>query len=69
MALIGYYSMMPALQDDLAEVLAAIRETSCRTALDCAGSGGTMQPLDVVLPHLDVYVPSFERGQPSDRPA
>jgi sugar/nucleoside kinase (ribokinase family) len=58
MTLIGYYSLMPNLERDLAEVLAAIRETGCQTALDAAGDGGTMQPLEQCLPHLDVYVPS-----------
>jgi sugar/nucleoside kinase (ribokinase family) len=62
MTLIGYYSLMPNLEGDLAEVLAAIRETGCRTALDCAGSGGSMQPLDRLLPHLDVYVPSLNEA-------
>jgi sugar/nucleoside kinase (ribokinase family) len=59
LALIGYYSLMPNLEDDLPEVLAAIRERGCKTALDCAGSGGAMQPLDRILPHLDYYVPSL----------
>jgi sugar/nucleoside kinase (ribokinase family) len=58
MTLIGYYSLMPNLEKDLADVLAAVRETGCQTALDAAGSGGSMQPLDQLLPHLDVYVPS-----------
>jgi sugar/nucleoside kinase (ribokinase family) len=58
MMLVGYYSLMPNLENDLPEVLAAIRETGCRTALDAAGDGGTMQPLERILPHLDVYVPS-----------
>jgi sugar/nucleoside kinase (ribokinase family) len=59
MTLIGYYSLMPNLEQDLAEVLAAVRQTGCQTALDAAGSGGSMQPLDQLLPHLDVYVPSY----------
>lgn len=59
MTLIGYYSLMPNLESDLAEVLARIRETGCQTALDAAGDGGGMKPLDVLLPHLDVYVPSL----------
>ncbi len=59
MTLIGYYSLMPNLECDLAEVLAAIRETGCQTALDAAGDGGGMQPLDTLLPHLDTYVPSL----------
>ena len=36
-----------------------IRETGCLTALDAAGDGGGLQPLDRSLPHLDVYVPSY----------
>jgi sugar/nucleoside kinase (ribokinase family) len=58
MTLVGYYSLMPNLESDLAEVFAAIRQTGCQTALDAAGDGGGMQPLDRILPHLDVYVPS-----------
>src|SRR5690606_27092181 len=34
-----------------------------RTALDAAGRGGTMQPLDRILPNLDVYVPSLAEAQ------
>lgn len=62
LTLIGYYSLMPRLEIDLAEILAAIRETGCKTALDCSGSGGAMQPLDRMLPHLDVYVPSLNEA-------
>ena len=58
MTLVGYYSLMPNLESDLPEVFAAIRATGCKTALDAAGDGGVMQPLDRILPHLDVYVPS-----------
>ncbi|MGB6043012.1 MAG: carbohydrate kinase family protein [Pirellulales bacterium] len=58
MTLFGYYSLMPRLEKDLPEVLQAIRETGCQTALDAAGVGGSMQPLDAALPYLDVYVPS-----------
>ena len=58
MTLIGYYSLMPRLEPDLPDILAAIRQAGGKTALDAAGSGGTMQPLDRILPHLDVYVPS-----------
>jgi sugar/nucleoside kinase (ribokinase family) len=56
--LVGYYSLMPNLESDLAEVFGAIRQTGCQTALDAAGDGGGMKPLDRILPHLDVYVPS-----------
>jgi sugar/nucleoside kinase (ribokinase family) len=56
--LIGYYPLMTRLQPDLPEVLAAIRETGCLTALDAAGDGGTMDPLAKILPHIDFYLPS-----------
>ena len=61
--LLGYYSLMPDLERDLPEVFAAIRETGCRTALDAAGDGGGLQPLDRILPHLDVYVPSLAEAR------
>lgn len=61
-ALFGYYPLMPSLLEDLAEVMAAIRQTGCRTALDAAGDGGTMQPLERILPHLDLYCPSREEA-------
>ena len=63
MTLIGYYSLMPNLERDLAEVLAEIRATGCQTALDAAGDGGGMQPLDQLLPHLDAYVPSLAEAK------
>jgi sugar/nucleoside kinase (ribokinase family) len=56
--LIGYYPLMTRLQEDLPEVLAAIRETGCLTAMDAAGDGGTMQPLAHILPQLDFYCPN-----------
>ena len=56
--LLGYYSLLPNLQDELPEVLAALREVGCQTALDAAGDGGQLQPLDRCLPHLNFYVPS-----------
>ena len=58
MVVIGYYGLMRNLESDLPEVLDAIRSRGCQTAMDAAGDGGTMQPLDRILPHLDVYVPS-----------
>jgi len=63
MALIGYYSLMPNLENDLPEVLHRIRETGCQTAMDSAGSGGTMKPLDKILPRLDVWVPSLNEAK------
>ncbi len=61
--LLGYYSLMPNLESDLADVLARIRQTGCKTALDAAGEGGTMEPLSQLLPHLDVYVPSLAEAE------
>ena len=62
MVLLGYYSLMPNLEGDLPEVFAAIRKTGCQTALDAAGDGGGMRPLDRILPHVDVYVPSHNEA-------
>jgi sugar/nucleoside kinase (ribokinase family) len=56
--LLGYYPLMTRLQTDLPEVLAAIRETGCLTAMDSAGDGGTMEPLARILPQLDFYIPN-----------
>lgn len=61
--LLGYYPLLPNLQDELPEVLTEIRKAGCLTALDAAGDGGAMQPLDRILPQLDVYVPSFDEAQ------
>ncbi len=62
-ALFGYYNLLPNLESDLATLLAAIRETGCRTALDTANGGGSLQPLDVILPHLDLYIPSLAEAR------
>ena len=55
MALFGYYNLMPHLERDLPEVLAAIRET--------ANGGGALRPLDAILPHVDLYVPSLAEAR------
>ncbi len=62
MMLLGYYSLLPNLQQDLPEVLAAIRATGCQTALDSAGDGGSLEPLAACLPHLDYYIPSLNEA-------
>ncbi|MEM7625284.1 MAG: carbohydrate kinase family protein [Planctomycetota bacterium] len=63
--LLGYYPLMPRLQEDLPEVFAAVRAAGCKTAMDASGDGGAMSPLDRILPELDLYVPSLveARGQ------
>lgn len=63
MCVIGYYGLMPNLEPDLPEVCAALRRQGCQTVLDAAGDGGLMQPLDRILPHLDVYVPSHAEAR------
>ncbi len=62
--LLGYYSLLPNLQDDLPAVLASIRATGCQTALDSAGDGGSLEPLAACLSHLDYYVPSLKHREP-----
>ena len=62
MTIVGYYSLMPNLEGDLPEVLAEIRKLGCQTALDAAGDGGGIKPLDRILPHLDVYCPSLNEA-------
>jgi sugar/nucleoside kinase (ribokinase family) len=62
MTVIGYYSLMPNLEPDLPAVLAEIRRRGSMTVLDAAGDGGTIEPLDKILPHLDVYVPSRDEA-------
>lgn len=62
-ALFGYYNLLPNLENDLPAVLAAIRQTGCRTALDAANGGGSLQPLDRILPHLDIYFPSLAEAR------
>jgi sugar/nucleoside kinase (ribokinase family) len=61
--LLGYYPLLPNLIADLPEVLAAIRESGCKTALDAAGDGGELGPLLPVLPQLDLYVPSLAEAR------
>ena len=63
MALFGYYSLVPHLDNDLPEILREVRRTGCRTAMDAAGTGGSMQPLDRILPELDVYIPSLTEAR------
>jgi len=61
--LLGYYPLLPNLIDDLPEVFAELRKAGCLTALDAAGDGGELGPLAPVLPHLDLYVPSFAEAR------
>ncbi|MCH2202655.1 MAG: carbohydrate kinase family protein [Fuerstiella sp.] len=62
-ALFGYYALMPALEDELSDVFRQLRGSGCRIALDTAGGGGSMTPLDRILPHVDIYIPSLAEAQ------
>ncbi|MEQ1902711.1 MAG: carbohydrate kinase family protein [Pirellulaceae bacterium] len=57
--LLGYYSLLPNVEPDLPEVMQKIRSVGCLTALDSVGNGGDANVLRRILPHLDLYVPSF----------
>lgn len=55
----GYYGTGRPIERDLPDMFKHIQKAGCATAMDTAGNGGAMQPLDRILPHLDVYVPSL----------
>jgi sugar/nucleoside kinase (ribokinase family) len=63
MLLLGYYSLLPELGPRLPETLAEIRKCGCRIAFDDAGSGGDLEPLKAILPHVDTYVPSHGEAE------
>ena len=60
--LVGYYALKHKVENDLPTVLAEIRQTGCRTAMDTAWGGGTMDPLQYILPNLDIYIPSYDEA-------
>lgn len=62
-ALLGYYGLLPELEEELPAILRQIQGAGCRTALDAAANGGLLSPLNRILPFLDIYVPSFAEAQ------
>ncbi|MEX2169389.1 MAG: PfkB family carbohydrate kinase [Pirellulales bacterium] len=62
LVLVGYYSLLPALEPDLAQLFAELKQLGCLTALDAAGQGGGLEPLAGALPYLDYYVPSLNEA-------
>lgn len=60
--LFGYYSLFPECDRQLPQIFAEVRRTGCRTALDVCGSGGGLEPLAQILPHVDAYVPSLKEA-------
>jgi sugar/nucleoside kinase (ribokinase family) len=61
--LFGYFGLVPTWDEELPQMLRWARECGCRTALDAAGSGGEMELLARILPHLDIYVPSLHEAR------
>ena len=61
--LLGYFPLLPNLLEDLPSVLQAIQQVGCKTALDSAGEGGSLDQLQPSLPFLDCYVPSLAEAK------
>jgi sugar/nucleoside kinase (ribokinase family) len=61
--LLGYYSLLPELGPELPDALRRIRETGCQIAFEDAGAGGALAPLARILPHVDLYVPSYAEAR------
>lgn len=61
--LYGYYSLVPERDLEIAQILRMARAAGCLTALDAAGSGGSLEPLRVILPECDVYFPSYAEAR------
>jgi sugar/nucleoside kinase (ribokinase family) len=63
---IGYFLILPRLDaGELAERFARARQTGTLTVLDVAtpGPGNYLEPLKVVLPHTDVFVPNADEAE------
>ena len=62
-ALFGYYGLFDEFAQELPILLKHIQSLGCRTAMDAAAGGGNLQPLDRILPFLDIYVPSLDEAK------
>lgn len=60
--LFGYFSLFDEFDRQLPAMVETARRLGCKTALDSAGQGGTHTTLQPILPHLDLYVPSFDEA-------
>ena len=60
--LLGYFSLFPEFDARLPEIVEQVRKAGCKTALDCAGAGGKADSLRPIMPHLDLYVPSYDEA-------
>jgi sugar/nucleoside kinase (ribokinase family) len=61
-ALFGYLGLLPGLEPQLGEAMAAAKRAGCSVALETGGSGGTLEQLAPALPHIDLYVPSLDEA-------
>lgn len=61
-ALFGYVGLLPGLEPDLGQAMAAAKATGCLVALETGGSGGTLEQVAPALPHVDLYVPSLDEA-------
>ncbi|WP_200761584.1 carbohydrate kinase family protein [Poriferisphaera corsica] len=59
----AYYGLNPQIEGCLPKLLEELRMRGTKTAIDAAGDGGGMKPLEEMLPHLDVYVPSYHEAK------
>lgn len=55
--------LLPALEPSLAAVVAEVRATGCRLALETGGSGGRLADVAAALPHVDLFVPSLDEAR------
>lgn len=60
--LFGYFSLFPEFDQQLPALVQHVRQSGCKTALDSAGAGGAGELLRPILPHLDLYVPSYDEA-------
>lgn len=60
--LFGYFSLFPDFDAALPALAQWARRAGCQTALDAAGHGGDASSLKLILPHLDLYVPSYDEA-------
>jgi sugar/nucleoside kinase (ribokinase family) len=61
-ALFGYLGLLPGLEPQLGQAMAAAKQAGCLVALETGGSGGTLEQLAPALPHIDLYVPSLDEA-------
>jgi len=60
--IVGYFGLLPGLEPELREGLAAIKAAGRMVALETAGSGGSLAELSPALPLVDLYVPSLDEA-------